>query len=615
MNSRDRYIEEEAHYREQPQIRTAQIKYEDARDTLERPPIFKKGASPTKPPKGGKYDKDANSSSDEDEIAIAQKWLNLRKQKIERINQELTENRMRNEAPTHDTHYTEEPRSAGHRLPRSEQSRRYEEEVRQSQETRAPRGLRGPKMQLNELNDEEIRGLQKDWRMGSPGFKSLRSDGFASAKKESNTILNDKDFFKKRAASSASKAFNVNPAMSPGVVNLNQMNVDDLIQLKKVLDEKINSEKSKNHFESSHGSTGKSSNKPQQLSFYSPTAQFSEQPTYVDTTKSASSAYFSGRMENDYDYQNRYAKAPQRMINEEPPQYERNERRVEYRDNSKHEIPIDTSVMRDFDSIAYTLPKADGYRVTEFSKEQYEPIPQENEESRAEEDSLEVDNTEKLYEEKLKEFLKVRERMLKANKIRDQGVQIESILKSTLRDSKMSNKSRENPLTISTQRQRHLNSPPSIQSLGRPDTAKLSEKDFMLSQELVKHGLQEGLNFMQNNRFARDEIPFEITKRLDSEAKTPDYGYGRSQASIKSSRHPDSEIGEEVEELTDDFYDDKLFDLVEDIEKTESATNIPGQQRKSNISATSRLRGSEVDNEFNSLFNTVNFKNKKCMKY
>jgi len=583
-NQRERFAEDEGLYREQNQLRAVQEKYEDSRDNLERPPVFRKEPSPTKTKKPPKYENEANSSSDEDELAIAQKWLNLRRQKIERINQELSENRNRNEIPTHDTQHNAIPRGES-------QPRRYEEEMRKSQETRAPRGLREPKMQLNELGDE-------GWTRGSPVVKELRSAGFSSAQKGHNTILDDKEFFKKRAASSASKVFNINPITSPGVVNLNQMNVEELIQLKKMLDEKINNEKQMNPFENSQNSQGKSFERPQHLSFHSPTAQeFSDQPTYVDTTKSASSAYYSGRMENDYsNYQNRFGRVPARIIHEEP-QYER---RVEYREPPRQEVPVDTSLMRDFDSIAHTLHRG----ATEFSKEQYEPVPQVNEESRTEEDSLEVD-AEKLYEEKLKEFLKVRERMLKTNKIRDQGIQIESILKSTLKDSKNSNKSRENHLTVSTQRQRNLNSPPSMASLGRPDTAKLSEKDFMLSQELVRHGLQEGLNFMQHNRFARDEIHFEA-RRLDSEAKTPDYGYGRSQASVKSSRHPESE--EEVEELTDDFYDDKLFDLVEDIEKQEIKKENPPRQRKSEaITVTSRARGSEVDNEFNSLFNTVKF--------
>jgi len=227
-----------------------------------------------------------------------------------------------------------------------------------------------------------------------------------------------------------------------------------------------------------------------------------------------------------------------------------------------------------------------------------------------------------LYEQKLQEFLRVRERMLKTNKIREQGLEIEDLLKSTYLDSKRSNTSQSASLggpTRHAQNQmqnQYINSPPSVKSVGRAENARFSDRDRelttyqdMMNQDLMRQALQENMPMFAHKRTSSKEDSFFRAKKLDSEAKTPDYGYGRSQASSKSLKYQESESEEleEVAQLTDDFYDDKLFDLVEDIEHRESTKSTPAESfRKSELNtASSRPRNTDVDHEFNNLFNTV----------
>ncbi len=611
----------------------------DQSRSVDKPPIFKKGAQPqVSKASTGKYHQENNgSSSEDDELAIAQKWLNLRKQKIQKINEELNPTKPQQQE-LYESQRSEEPRKPNKIPTRGSPPRRFEDEgdeVYEQIQRQAPPKRLIPKAGMEELNEEDLRAINRDWVKNSPGQHGMRSDGFTSAQKaQQQSMADTNNFFKKRETSSASKTFNINLA-SPqrsGLVDINTMNMEDLIQLKQVLDHRLSSESRQHHrqlsqpqlnpLEYSLGSGIKHIEKSQ-LSFISPTSQdFFEQPTYADTTKSASSIQYSairdvhghgGQPQQNYFARNSGSGIRGAEINSY-------ERRGEY---------IDPSLMRDFDSIAYSNPhmiqqpqrqiqspiKILAEEVPAYSVSQQRMtggFPEHDDDTRSEVD-------ENLYEQKLQEFLKVRERMLKTNKIRDQGVDIEDLLKSTVIESKRSNISQSATVGGPTrysgghhqQQQQYINSPPSVKSVGRPENARLSSerdvRDWMNNQDLIRQALQENIPLFANKK--NSDSGFFKAHKLDSEAKTPDYGYTRSQASVKSLKYQESEPAndyeeEELEQLTDDFYDDKLFDLVEDIEQKES--NKSESFRRSEVNtATSRPRNSEVDHEFNNLFNTV----------
>lgn len=607
------------------------------RSVVDKPPIFKKGAQPQVSKASiGKYQEENNgSSSEDDELAIAQKWLNLRKQKIQKINEELNtgkpQQQQQPQRDLHESQRSEEPRKPNKIPARGSPPRRFEDEgdeVYEQIQKQAPKRLVVPKAGLEELNEEDLRAINRDWVKTSPGHhRGMRSDGFTSAQKTQQQAMADtNDFFKKRATSSASKSFNINIA-SPqrsGLVDINTMNMEDLIQLKQVLDQRLSSENRTHHVQSqpqlnpleySLGSGIKHIEKSQ-LSFISPTSQdFFEQPTYTDTTQSASRLQYSALRDDVHGGQpqpNYYARNTGGGVRGGvPAEVSSYERRGEY---------IDPSLMRDFDSIAYTnnpnvMPQRQIQSPIKILAEEvpaYSLSQQRSTGGFHQEDDERSEVDENLYEQKLREFLKVRERMLKTNKIKDQGVDIEDLLKSTIIESKRSNISQS--ATVGGPRyghnQHYVNSPPSVKSVGRPENARLSSdreaREWMNNQDLIRQALQENIPLFANKKSS--DSGFFKAHKLDSEAKTPDYGYTRSQASVKSLKYQESEPAddyeEEVEQLTDDFYDDKLFDLVEDIEQKES--NKSESFRRSEVNtATSRPRNTEVDHEFNNLFNTV----------
>jgi len=645
-------------YQQQHQDEESYYRDQNMNRSLEKPPIFKKGAQPqVSKASAGKYQQQQEnngSSSEDDEMAIAQKWLNLRKQKIQKINDELNEGKapspLAQQQPQrglHESQRSEEPRKPNKLPLKGSPPRRfedegddvYQEEIQHQRQLQLQQQLqqqianqRIPKAGLEDLNEEDLRAINRDWIKNSPQVRGvsasagLRSDGFTSGQK---VQLDTNDFFKKRATGSASKSLSLNlgsPQRAGGLVDINTMNMEELIQLKSVLDQRLGGVSSSentggyqqqqqqpNRLEFSLGSGIKNFDKSQ-LSFISPTSQdFFEQPTYADTTKSTSSLQYSANREGFHQGGNNMPQQNYNMRNNGS-----YERRGEY---------IDPSLMRDFDSIAYTHQQQQHQPQRQIQSPikilgsegipSY-PTTHQKQVAHSEEEDSRSDVDHNLYEQKLQEFLRVRERMLKTNKIREQGLQIEDLLKNTLIDSKRSNTSQSASIAGPTRfaQNQYINSPPSVKSVGRAENARFSDREReaityqeMLNQDLMRQALQENMPMFAHKRTSSKEDSFFKAKKLDSEAKTPDYGYGRSQASSKSLKYQESESEEleEVAQLTDDFYDDKLFDLVEDIDHRESSKSTPAESfRKSELNtATSRPRTTEVDHEFNNLFNTV----------
>ena len=500
-------------------------------------------------------------------------------------------------------------------------------------------------MRTEDLNETHEQQFQQHYEprgqakiKSSPSVKPIVINKYASATKLERNPPNNPNLFKK-IPSSASKAFeNVEPAQ--GLINLNQMNFDDLVNLKRFLDEKIGVESNKGEFGSSQnpssattmsqkgfnntvgpgtlknqkafGNTPNSatftSNKKSPMLIHPPVTQdFFDDRLYYDAIKSLTSVGSTEQNEINPNFTDRFGRFNTATIpTAEAVEYEK---RSDYRDMSKQSGPVDSSIMRDFDSIAHTLPKHESYKVTDTSQETYDALNPTQEVSKTMEEDSEESSYEKLYEEKLKEFLKVRERMLKANKIKDQGLDLMDILKSTSTESKRSIQIPDKKMIQSIQKNRHTNSPPSVTSVGKFQNSRHSERDPVMSQESLRKVTEESKHFAQNHGWFHNEQVRPMVERIPSEAKTPDYGYARSEQSIKwaSNKYevePTHE--EEVEQLTDDFYDENLFDLVDEIDKRDSLKQTPTTSLKPQANSTSsKLRSGRVEDEFNSLFNTV----------
>lgn len=116
--------------------------------------------------------------------------------------------------------------------------------------------------------------------------------------------------------------------------------------------------------------------------------------------------------------------------------------------------------------------------MTETSKKNHTP------------DSQSQRDIESLYEEKLREFLKIRDRMIDSKQLKPKDINLEDILKSAIK-SDQDLQSRQNTAELNkflngtnrifeTERASKIASPPSMRSLGGDPT--LSENDLMLSE-------------------------------------------------------------------------------------------------------------------------------------
>lgn len=564
---------EEEFYQEELYPQTLPVRPEVQRESPAKAPLMKRGtaASLSTANAPHAYEADPGTSSDEDELAVAQKWLNLRKEKLRNVNQQLGENREQREAyqevqgiekdSLNSEGNTGQPEEEAYYYEQQEPQRRQVEY--QSQEVAWSGGREGAHQQKN-INAKS-----------SPSFRDINTGRFVSERKrEGEGSLNQNSL--RRAPNSGARV-----ATDPAVVNLNQLTVDEMIKLKSVLEEKLHGEKQQQELINSKVEFAiRSPEKPKSLLNPTNYQTFSYQGTiHPELSKSGSGFKNSKHTEYEYTQGERYGKSG-RTIHSEANEYERGSG---FKESSRKGLG-DSSIVRDFDSIAYTRPES--YKLTETYKdtEGYglvteAPRTLEDESSQMEE-----------YEEKLQEFLKVRDRLIKQNKIRSQGVEIENMF--------FKNQVNGSNEYGSAQQSHQTNSPPSVRSVGRLEAPRTNDRDLM-KQVLQNQGMDyNNYNSRGNARFFREEGSSSKAEALE-EAKTPDYGYGTSQRSQKT------------EAVSDDFYDENLFELVDDIEMKESAKPTPSKSTLETKS-TARVKGlkemkdiKKVENEFNSLFNTV----------
>lgn len=627
----------------QPKSPAQQMYYQESFG--KQPSGFKAASGYNSNQKAAKQEEKANSSSDEDEVAIAQKWLNLRKQKIQQINKELNKEK---ESPKQQRHVQDSPQrrevhyigsDEKHRRGKEEslyQSRRdehmqqkrrdhydeydqdeeryrMEQEIQRLQmelknersqrqeeqmsrtrpplqvETQSYRKQQYPQQRFEEIEDRDQYG--QTWRKNSPPVREARSGGFSSATMSGNKTLKDKVFLKQSFGSGSKFQ---QEALSPtGVVNLNQMSIEDLMNLKNVLDDRIKAEKPevvRHHREEYIQSPSRAFMQHQEQQRHD---NVFGQRAYMPKGNLSPKL---NTMETDSHFLDRLRTSGQKTFQTEDHDYER--RLAESTIHGRTDPGVDMSLMRDFNSIGNTPANRMITEGITFPTET--PMTQKTETGR----DLDYES---LYEEKLKEFLKVRERMVKSNKIKDNGLDIEEILKSTLLESKRTNNTVEPHNLLSMQKYTYTNSPATARSFGKPEPPKLSSRDLMLSPPIQaldhqRHPFQT--KYMQEQSEVR--VP-----TFESEPKKQEYQFMTQPT--KQIRSPPGrkqmEPIEELGQLADDFYDDGLFDLVDDIEKKGAtpATHSSNSILPESKATSSRNKNSitNIDDEFKNLFTTV----------
>lgn len=647
--SSEKYQRYEQSYQEhyspprQPKSPAQQVYYQESFG--KQPSGLKAASSYNSNQKPAKHEEQVNSSSDDDEVAIAQKWLNLRKQKIQQINKELNKEkespkpqRYPQESQRKEMYYTgsDEKRRRGEeeslyqsrRDEHMQQRRRDHDEYNQDEERyRMEQEIQRLQMQLqNERRQQREEQINRNrppplaetqsnrtnrnypqqrfeeveerdqysqtWRKNSPPVREIRGSGtFSSATLSGGKTLKDQ-VFSKQSLGSGSKF--QQEALSPtGIVNLNQMSIEDLVNLKSVLDERIKTEKPealREHRQEYIQSPSRGFMHPQNQQRHD---DMLGQRTFMP--KGNLSPKMT-TMETDSHFLDRFGRSGQKTFPTEDHDYER--RLAESTIHGRTDPHVDMSLMRDFNSIGNTPAARNLTEGITFPTET--PMTQKTETGR----DLDYES---LYEEKLKEFLKVRERMIKSNKIKDNGLDIEDILKSTLMESKRTNTTVEPHVLMSMQKYTYTNSPATARSFGKPEPPKLSSRDLMLSPPV--QALENQKHPFQTMKYVQ-ELPEYRVPTFESEPKKQEYHFMNQTKQVRSPLGKNKmEQIEELGQLADDFYDDGLFDLVDDIEKkgSSSAAQSSSSVLPESKASSSRNKNSitNVDDEFKTLFTTV----------
>jgi hypothetical protein len=578
-------------------------------------PLAAKKQVEVKPPRGRKDplkgfsrippEFDAETSSDEDELAIAQKWLNLRKQKIQEINQQIQYER---EQPNYDDEEEEEEEAPRFQ---TQQSASPPKKATFSPSPIKNASTASTQYQSNSYGRQMPYPQQNSNR--SPG-KSTKESPYNSASRNERPVQHKLDrSTPQRAEPNHNRQLSTAEKLKYVPVDINTLKPDEILELKKILEERLQIEMLKDKGEQLQRSAEKKLRKIEEI-LNSP-----ENEKYRSKSNSKS-PIIKKSME---DTQGLPSTKP--FFNSTKP-FEPldNMMRTQNNPNAQSKITLaDSSIMKEFDSLTHSefstpVPYKTSTQNFKMSDHQSQKISQE-----------EQQNFERLYEEKLKEFLKIRDRMIEANKLKSSNeINVEDIIRSALKADNYKNLGIEE--TQRTERTVKLASPSSVPTtIARSEMPTLHERDLMASEFSRDKTSRTNSNLATLNS---KNSPTRKMAQADFMKPTPlvparTISFSTEQPIRTEARAPqfekqDKENIDELVSLVDDFYEDNLFDLVDDIEKKENRT--PNLQINTNISTGLDKKGlnvmkspvfhstkdsttSSIDDEFESLKNSVNF--------
>jgi len=584
---------------------------------IEKPPRAKQDAAINRFLKVPSHLEEGSSSDDEyDELGLAQKWLNHRKQKIEGVYQQIHEERQREREESQPREEQEQhPQRLSKNSSASSVMRHLEERYSPiKNETPTSRTL---PTQANANLFQTSPGFPEPTQSKSP-VRAPPKSVYNSAGKMGG--LSPQRIEPKRTSNSATKS------SSQIAFDLNTMSAEEMAQLKKILEERLQIVELREKANELTQSAEKKMKKIEEI-LHSPENQKYSGKKGILRSSTSKSPTLSNILEDGHTAR---SENPFLMATKPFEPLDTMVRTMDTKKESKYTL-VDSSIMKEFENLKseYNTPQPLKLQAQTQIHNKIEDLTTRRNNAPDDEQS----EYEKLYEEKLKEFLRIRDRMLQSKGLRSsRDLNIEEILKSAFKTEAYKINTIEDTAR-QTEFTSKMTSPPNF-SVTKSEMPTLSERDLLLSDQskvTQSLGLNSRLMTQESKQTKRSPIlkpsPYNTNTQSNNTPmiQTRHISFSTEQP-VKTEKKivtEEEDITEEIMALNDDFYDDGLFDVLEDIEQKENQSyySNPVSQRDNHHSQKSlpeiRTGGiniqtqkdskskSKIDEEFNTLFTTV----------
>jgi len=509
-----------------------------------------------------------SSEDEEDDLALAQRWLNHRKQRINEINQQIQEEQLAKQQKE-DSDDESEPVPRQYRSNNTSASlkRQIEDKfspnnnvspINRGQSVPSQKAVTAFTTEPTPTNKSPVRFSHKTLYNSAGKMGGAQSQSLSPPRNEAKKLSN-----------SASKANTI-------AFDLNNMTPEEMIELKKILDERLQIEQLKKTANNMAHSAEKKLQRIEEILNSPENQKFAAKKDTSPITNRSPGVF--GTLLEDTNRQNPFFNASKPF---EP--LDTLVKTLDTKKDSKNTL-VDSSIMKDFESIRseYSTPHPNKFKAQGLTTQKLEDL------STKRGQVMESLDFEKLYDEKLKEFLRIRDRMLQANLLKDtKDINVEEILRTTLRGDLLRYQHIEDTARI-TDGTSKMPSPPSIRSLGKDDPPILSERDLLLTdQSRRRTGLTSNLMTEQSKDIKRSPIlkpsPPILRKKSPKERQIT-FSTEPTIRTITRTQEDDDEE-DALAGITDDFYDDMLFDLLDDIEKKDDTVR-ESKASKSKLQST-----------------------------
>jgi len=533
--------------KKKPRVESESTSRSDDRETIPR-----EDSRISKPSVQEDGDSEEETEVTEQEIEVAEKWLDHRKKKIAQVSKELKRER--------------EAKPKKKRITQEEPASNYSSKARLNT-TKDTYDSRGSAMtQPSNANYSFMRkdDSSKNIRIEDENAKYQSNERYSHQistqpgfhKRQGSFKEDGRETFGSTPTLKAASHTNSRTSFGPGLIDIEKMTPEEMIELKKILEERLKLENVNERLNEIQVSAQKKIAKIEALL----TINQANIGAIEKDLEEAAVTIATNKFETEHKPETRHRRYPSRTLDTQSKLGDR--------------TAADSELMRDFESINNTP-----YGSTLKSKSYFG-------ESRAR--NIEgLDEIEREYQEKLQEFLKIRDKMIMSKKYKEFKFNPEDYFKGT---SKVSLGNTKVTFEETKQRPTKITSSPLLASGIKDDTFSDKDLEYSMNSPLQSYN-DLNRSSKQSKNGSRSQA-----KKINF---APDTEFHRKRKESESYKdHSKSNLSAE-------FYDDNLLNLVEDLEKRESGYGNTSKKAEANSQSQSRMKASSIEEEFNSLFNTV----------